>query len=92
MKVHMSRRYATDQQELRRRLQHVEGRLQEKYRARTSWVDEATMTIGAPGVRGQLKYDAEEVHVDLDVSAVLRPLRGRIEKELGKELDRVVDA
>lgn len=92
MKLRVTRPHEYRPQELRRQLENVEERLQEKYLARTSWTSESTMSIGAPGVRGQLEYDENEVRVELEVSAALLPLRKRIEKELGRELDRVVAA
>jgi putative polyhydroxyalkanoate system protein len=92
MKLHVTRPHDHNIDEVRRRLVETQDRLRQKYRAKTDWVDDSTLSIGAPGVRGQIEVAQREVRVDLDLSAVLSPLRGRIEKELGRELDRVVSA
>jgi putative polyhydroxyalkanoate system protein len=85
----VTRKYDADAQSLRRRLEAMLMRLKSRYGATVEWIDDATLSIGAPGVRGRLEVGPRQLEVSLDLSAMLRPLRGRIEKELGKELDRV---
>lgn len=92
MKISMDRTYEGDPQALRQRLGQMETKLQSKYRAKTKWISDDTMSIGAPGVDGRLSFDQTRVWVDLDLSFALRPLKGTIERELGKELDSVAHA
>ena len=89
MHLTMTRKHAAAASDLRRRLDAMVARLRTRYGATTQWIDDSTLSIGAPGVRGRLEVGPEELLVSLDLSAMLRPLRGRIEKELGRELDRV---
>lgn len=92
MHLKISRTHAEPEAEVRDRLGRMEERLRTKYGAQTRWLDDTTMSIGAPGVRGQLTVQPGELAVDLDLSVVLTPLRGRIERELAKELDSVLHA
>lgn len=89
MKLSLTRPHDTDADTLRRRVEAMQSRLHSRYRARTKWQSASTLSIGAPGVRGRLALGDDDMHVDLELSAVLRPLRRRIERELGRELDRV---
>ena len=89
MKLTLTRTHATDADTLRRRVEAMQSRLQHRYRARTRWESASTLSIGAPGVRGRLALGDDDVQVDLEISAVLLPLRRRIENELRRELDRV---
>jgi putative polyhydroxyalkanoate system protein len=90
--VHLTitRNYGGTDAALRERLVATEQRLRTKYRVDTQWIDDSTMTIGAPGVRGRLTIGGGTLAVDLDLSVMLLPLRPRIESQLGKELDAVV--
>ena len=90
MQLSMMRSFDAERDDVRNRVDALEDKLRNKYGARTEWVDDWTMSIGAPGVEGALRVDPNEVRVDLQLSALLRPLRGRIEKELAKELEAVV--
>jgi hypothetical protein len=92
MKLEVDRAYEGNLDEVRGRLQGLEATLRSRYRAETAWDDDHTMSIGAPGVRGTLSVDADRLRVHLELSPALWPLRGRIEKLLGKELDRVAVA
>lgn len=89
MKLSLTRPHDTDADTLRRRVDAMQSRLQTRYGARTEWESASTLSIGAPGVRGRLALSDEDVHIDLELSPVLLPLRRRIERELGRELDRV---
>jgi putative polyhydroxyalkanoate system protein len=90
MHLNLTRKYHDSDEHMRERLAVVERRLHEKYGARTQWTDATTMTIGAPGVRGELHLRDGELAVDLDLSVVLSPLRARIEQQLRKELEAVI--
>lgn len=92
MKLQVDREYEGDIQSVIERLHGMESRLRTRYRAETGWTDESTMSIGGPGVRGSVNIAGQKLHVELELSPVLMPLRSRIEKLLGKELDRVAVA
>lgn len=89
MKLSLTRPHDTDADTLRRRVETMQSRLHSRYRAHTEWQSASTLFIGAPGVRGRLALGDDDVHVELELSPVLLPLRRRIERELGRELDRV---
>lgn len=91
MKLEVTRNYGGTREALRHRLDAMEHTLHTKYHTRTEWLDADTMAIGAPGVRGRLHVGDASLDVMLELSPVLRPLRSRIERELGRELDRVVE-
>ena len=90
MQLEVTRSFEGSSEAMRCKLSAMEERLRNKFRADTAWIDEHTMTIGAPGVRGRLALGEGDLTVTLEVSAVLRPLRARIERELGREIDRVL--
>lgn len=90
MKLNVMRTHAADYEAMRARLVEAQERLRDRYRVQSNWVDAHTVALGAPGVRGRIEFDHHELRIALELSPVLRPLRSRIEKELGRELDRVV--
>ena len=92
MKIELERAYQAPYDTVKQRLTALEGRLHAKYHLTTEWVDPATLSLGGHGVHGRIALDEHMLRVDLDLSAVLMPLRHRIEKELGKELDSVLAA
>ena len=92
MKIELARAYQSSFDTVKQRLTALEGRLHAKYHLTTEWTDPTTLSLGGHGVHGHIALDEHMVRVDLDLSAVLMPLRHRIEKELGKELDSVLAA
>lgn len=92
MKIELKRAYQGGIETVKQRLTTLEGRLRSKYHLQTEWLDGNTLSLGAHGVRGRIELDEHELRVDLDLSAVLTPLRNRIEKELGRELEQVLAA
>lgn len=92
MKLEVDREFEGDAKLVVERLHDMESRLRTRYKAETGWTDDTTMSIGGPGVRGSVQVAEQRLHVELELSPVLRPLRGRIERLLGKELDRVAAA
>lgn len=89
MNIAVDRSHDLEPRMMRARLQAMEDKLRSRYHTNTSWVDADTMSIGGPGVRGSVHVDSEHVHVELELSAALRPLKSKIEKLLSKELDLV---
>jgi putative polyhydroxyalkanoate system protein len=74
---------------MRQRLQVMEDKLRDRYHTEIGWPAPDTMSIGGHGVRGTVHVDADRLRIELELSAALRPLKGRIEKLLAKELDTV---
>ena len=40
-----------------------------------------------PGVKGQLEVDDENIHIKLELGFMVRPFKGRIEREIHNHLD-----
>lgn len=92
MKIELERAFQSNFDTVKERLTALEGRLHTKYHLDTQWLDPTTLSVGGHGVHGRIALDQHMLRVNLDLSAVLMPLRHRIEKELGKELDSVLAA
>jgi putative polyhydroxyalkanoate system protein len=91
-KINLSQRHSMDPVVLREKVRAVEGKIREKYGAATEWIDERTVTVAGPGVRGTMVVRDESVDIDLDLGFMLSPFRGKIEEGLARELQKMVGA
>ena len=91
-KINLSRNHSLPPAVIKQRISDLGSKLQEKYQAKTSWVDDKTLNVKGPGVDGKLVIGGDKVDVNLDLGFMLSPLKGKIEETLGRELDKLTKA
>ncbi len=91
-KISISRNHSLSPAVIKQRLVELGEKLQAKYKAKTAWEGEKTMSVTGPGVEGKLLIHDTKVDVNLDIGFLLRPMMGKIEEALTKELERVTAA
>lgn len=64
--------------------------LAEDFDVRYQWHGDE-MTFKRSGVKGQLQVTPNTIHVHLELGFLLRPLKGRIEREIHQHLDSLVE-
>jgi putative polyhydroxyalkanoate system protein len=79
---------------LRREAEAVARRLEARHAVRWSFVENRLGLVAASGVasgaRGSVTIGESDVTVELDLPFGLRPMRGLVERELGKRLDALL--
>lgn len=91
-KINLSRNHSLEPAVIKDRIAKLGDKLQEKYSAKTSWVDDRTLNVKGTGVEGKLVISDNKVDVNLDLGFMLSPLKGKIEETLGKELEKLTAA
>ena len=89
-RINLSRQHSIPPETLRQRIGVVEAKLRDQYKANTNWVDDSTLQVDGPGVKGKVAFDAHSVAIDLDLGFMLSPFKGKLEEGLSKELDKLV--
>lgn len=88
-KINLSRNHNLPADVIKQRLDQLGSKLTEKYQAKTSWEGDRTLNVKGTGVTGKLVIGEKKVDVDIDLSFMLSPMKGKIEETLGRELDKL---
>lgn len=88
--ISISRNHSLSPDVIKQRLTALGEKLQAKYSAKTSWDDDKTLKVKGTGVDGKLKISDNKVDVDIDLGFLLKPMKGKIEEAITKELEDVV--
>lgn len=88
-KINLSRQHNLPADVIKQRLDALGNKMQEKFQAKTSWEGDRTLNVKGTGVTGKLIIGEKKVDVDIDLSFMLSPMKGKIEETLGKELDKL---
>lgn len=62
--------------------------LAEKYDIKVTWENEREVSLKRSGLKGRAEIKDKSVLVDLDLSFVLSPLKGKIESRLKEKLEQ----
>lgn len=88
--ISISRNHSLSPEVIKQRLTALGEKLKEKYSAKTSWEGDKTLTVSGTGVDAKLKISDDKVDVDINLGFLLKPMKGKIEEAITKELDSVV--
>ncbi len=72
--------------EARRRVEHLQGDLQQRFGLVPTWVSPNEMRVSRSGANGSLRIGADEITVLIDLPFLLSPLKGEIESQVRREL------
>ena len=85
--IDIRRRHDKSMKEAKLAVEHVAQKLSDKFDVEYCW-DGHTLAFERSGVHGQILLSKGEVHVQVNLGFLLLALRGPIEAEIHKYLDR----
>jgi len=90
--ISLSRNHNLSTDELRTRLDTLNGKLKDKFGLDAAWdpKNSNVANVQGKGVKGKVVMSPSSLSVDLSIGMLLRPLKGKIETALNEELDKVV--
>ena len=86
--IAIKRRHQLDPKKAKAAAQKIARDLAERYQLACAW-DGDRVTFERPGVSGCLQVGKSEVRLDAELSFLMTPLKGPIERAINDELDRL---
>ena len=91
-KIEVSQSHALELAEVKTRMEGVQAELTEKHGLAFSWEGDRLLRVSGKGVKGNIRIEDSLVRVDLDLSMLLTPFKGKIESRLREQLRLNVEA
>lgn len=88
-KVEISHNHKVTAEEARKRIETLNKELGEKYGLTSHWHSDTEAHVERTGAKGTIKIEPTRVHLQLDLSFAMTPLKGTIEKRVKEELERL---
>jgi putative polyhydroxyalkanoate system protein len=85
-KIHLEHPHSLELSEVRKRMERSLEELSSKYDVKTTWKDDRNVDLKRSGLKGFAKIEDDSVVVELDLSFVLAPMKGKIEQRLKDKL------
>ena len=86
--IAIKRRHKLDQKKATAAAHKVIKDLTARYQLACSW-DGDEVSFERPGISGSMHLGENEVHLDVQLSFLMTPLKGSIEQAIHQELDRL---
>ncbi|RLB56513.1 MAG: hypothetical protein DRI34_09030 [Deltaproteobacteria bacterium] len=87
-RLELSRQHSLAPEQARQKVEQIGQQLASKHGLEGRWSGADTYEFKRTGVKGQVKLTAQQVLVQVDLSLVLSPLKGKIEQKLREGLER----
>ncbi len=78
--IAITQAHALPEDELKELLLSVVDKLEQRYDLKPSWLAENHVKLHRAGIKGELRFDADKVELQIHLGMMMRPLRGTIEK------------
>lgn len=88
--IEVHRPHDLDQTHAREVAEELARDLSRKFDVNYEW-DGEVMRFQRSGIKGRLDITPEDFRVQLEVGLMLSPFRGRIEEEIHKQLDKIIN-
>jgi putative polyhydroxyalkanoate system protein len=88
-KVEISQHHKVTADEARKRIDSLNKDLGDKYGLSSHWHSDTEAHVERTGAKGTIRVEANRVHVLLDLSFAMSPLKGTIEKRIKDELEKL---
>lgn len=88
--IDIRRTHAFGKEAARQSAEAIARKLQGEFSARYCWEGD-DLKFDCPGAKGRILVGEAEVRVEVDLSFLLRPMRGRIEQAVNAYLDECLD-
>lgn len=87
--IRIKRKHNLGRDEVRKRIDKITGRLQDKLEATISWKGN-TLNFKRSGVSGSLDVGENYLDCEIKLGMLLTPLKGKIESALNEEIDKAL--
>lgn len=87
--IDIKRAHQLPRDEARSAAENVAKRLEQKLEATWRWVGE-DIVFEATGAKGKMTLTPGQVRVEIDLSFLLRPLKGKVEQKTNQYLDEYI--
>jgi len=88
-KVEISQTHNVTAEEARKRIETLNKELGDKYGLTSRWQSDTEAQVERTGAKGTIRVEPNRVHVFLDLSFAMTPVKGTIEKRIKEELERL---
>lgn len=85
--IHKSRPHTLDMDAAKASAEEIAQQISDKYGIRYEWVGPAILFKGA-GAKGKLSVHRTHMEIDIELSLLLRPLKGKIEGAVERYMDQ----
>ncbi|MBW2276273.1 MAG: polyhydroxyalkanoic acid system family protein [Deltaproteobacteria bacterium] len=75
---------------VRERLQELADWLKQKYGIRARWQGDSCLLEGSGLKKGVVAISGSEVKVEVTLAMMAKFLKGQVEKEIGKKIDKII--
>ncbi len=84
--IEVTQPHSLELPEVKSRMESVQSELTQKYGLEFNWESDSQVKVSGKGVKGTIVVDGSKVEVKLDLSLLLRPMKGKIESRLTEQL------
>lgn len=85
-KIDVTQSHSLPIEEAKLRMEKVQAELTQKYGLSFSWEGDRRVQVSGKGVKGTIQLTETQVSVNLDLSFILTPVKGKIESRLREQL------
>lgn len=87
--IHIKRTHTLGKDAARRTAEQIAAQLKHDLQASYQWRGDA-LEFTCPGAKGDIHVSENVVEVSVDLSFLLRPLKGKVEREVNQQLDTLL--
>ncbi len=88
-KLEISHSHKVTAEEARKRIDTLNKELGDKYGLTSRWISDPEAKVERTGATGSIKVEPNRIHVFLDLSFAMTPIKGTVEKRIKDELARL---
>jgi len=82
------KKHSLDQDTARERAEEIVKKLESKYGIKYSWKGDDRLSFEGKGAKGTVELNQGEVKVSVDLSFLLKPMKGKIEQAIDDQFDK----
>ena len=88
-KLEITQKHCVTAAEAKTKLEALSRELSDKYGLSSKWHSDTEAKVERTGASGAIKIEPEQVRVNLDLSFMLAPMKGKIEEKIREELKKL---
>ena len=87
--IYISRTHSLGRETARNTAEQIARQLEDELKAKYQWHGDS-LDFTCPGAKGYIRVSETLVEVSVDLSFLVRPLKGKIEREVNQQLDQLL--